>query len=87
MHAAHHFSDRLVMLKEGSILLHRHIADDFQKSKDLIRRSIPERCGLRLTMSQNLRVGIFIIVTLAVLGLAVFLTSAAGSRCSERVIR
>lgn len=33
MHAAHHFSDRLVMLKEGSILLTGSF-DDFQKSKD-----------------------------------------------------
>lgn len=33
MHAAHHFSDRLVMLKEGSILL-TGTFDDFQKSKD-----------------------------------------------------
>ncbi len=33
MHAAHHFSDRLVMLKEGNILL-TGTFDDFQKSKD-----------------------------------------------------
>jgi phospholipid/cholesterol/gamma-HCH transport system ATP-binding protein len=33
MHAAHHFSDRLVMLKEGSILL-TGTFEDFQKSKD-----------------------------------------------------
>jgi phospholipid/cholesterol/gamma-HCH transport system ATP-binding protein len=33
MHAAHHFSDRLVMLKEGSILL-TGTFDDFRKSKD-----------------------------------------------------
>jgi phospholipid/cholesterol/gamma-HCH transport system ATP-binding protein len=33
MHAAHHFSDRLVMLKEGQILLTGSF-DDFQKSKD-----------------------------------------------------
>jgi phospholipid/cholesterol/gamma-HCH transport system ATP-binding protein len=33
MHAAHHFSDRLVMLKEGNILLTGSF-DDFQKSKD-----------------------------------------------------
>jgi len=33
MHAAHHFSDRLVMLKEGSILLTGSF-EDFQKSKD-----------------------------------------------------
>jgi phospholipid/cholesterol/gamma-HCH transport system ATP-binding protein len=33
MHAAHHFSDRLVMLKEGNILL-TGTFEDFQKSKD-----------------------------------------------------
>jgi phospholipid/cholesterol/gamma-HCH transport system ATP-binding protein len=33
MHAAHHFSDRLVMLKEGSILL-TGTFDDFRTSKD-----------------------------------------------------
>jgi phospholipid/cholesterol/gamma-HCH transport system ATP-binding protein len=33
MHAAHHFCDRLVMLKEGNILLTGSF-DDFQKSKD-----------------------------------------------------
>jgi phospholipid/cholesterol/gamma-HCH transport system ATP-binding protein len=33
MHAAHHFSDRLVMLKEGNILL-TGTFDDFQQSKD-----------------------------------------------------
>lgn len=33
MHAAHHFSDRLVMLKEGQILL-TGTFDDFQKSQD-----------------------------------------------------
>ena len=33
MHAAHHFSDRLVMLKEGAILISGTF-DDFQKSKD-----------------------------------------------------
>jgi len=33
MHAAHHFSDRLVMLKEGSILL-TGTFDDFRMSKD-----------------------------------------------------
>jgi phospholipid/cholesterol/gamma-HCH transport system ATP-binding protein len=33
MHAAHHFSDRLVMLKEGNILL-TGTFDDFQESKD-----------------------------------------------------
>jgi phospholipid/cholesterol/gamma-HCH transport system ATP-binding protein len=33
MHAAHHFSDRLVMLKEGTILL-TGTFEDFQKSKD-----------------------------------------------------
>ena len=33
MHTAHHFSDRLVMLKEGSILL-TGTFEDFQKSKD-----------------------------------------------------
>jgi phospholipid/cholesterol/gamma-HCH transport system ATP-binding protein len=33
MHAAHHFSDRLVMLKEGSILL-TGTFEDFEKSKD-----------------------------------------------------
>jgi phospholipid/cholesterol/gamma-HCH transport system ATP-binding protein len=33
MHAAHHFSDRLVMLKEGCILL-TGTFEDFQKSKD-----------------------------------------------------
>ncbi len=33
MHAAHHFSDRLVMLKEGNILISGSF-EDFQKSKD-----------------------------------------------------
>src|SRR6204780_5176512 len=33
MHAAHHFSDRLVMLKEGNVLL-TGTFEDFQKSKD-----------------------------------------------------
>jgi phospholipid/cholesterol/gamma-HCH transport system ATP-binding protein len=33
MHAAHHFSDRLVMLKEGNILLTGSF-EDFQKSND-----------------------------------------------------
>ncbi len=33
MHAAHHFSDRLVMLKDGNILLTGSF-EDFQKSKD-----------------------------------------------------
>jgi phospholipid/cholesterol/gamma-HCH transport system ATP-binding protein len=33
MHAAHHFSDRLVMLKEGNVLLSGTF-EDFQKSKD-----------------------------------------------------
>ncbi len=33
MHAAHHFSDRLVMLKEGNILL-TGTFEDFKKSKD-----------------------------------------------------
>jgi phospholipid/cholesterol/gamma-HCH transport system ATP-binding protein len=33
MHAAHHFSDRLVMLKEGKVLL-TGTFDDFQHSKD-----------------------------------------------------